>query len=113
MTSLTPESKNGEFRWNFECAQFAASYRPSDCEEKNTGYNDPGNGLIYLDRHLMQCGVRYAITSFKAQLQNGMFRFAYNCCPGTLMYPSADPTMKPIADPTQVAEPSIFFFQLN
>jgi len=106
LTSLTPEKDGNRFRWNYECVQFASSYKSSDCVEQNTGYNDPGFGIFFLDRHLMQCDNSKAITSFRGDTQNGRFRFVYNCCPGTVMYPSAAPTKKPIADPTQ--EPTNF-----
>ena len=100
MTSLSSESKDWRFRWTYECAQFASTYEDVECVEQNTGFNDPGNGLLYLDRHLMQCGNNYAITGFKGETSRGLFRFVYKCCPGTVTYPSTAPTKNPIADPT-------------
>ena len=104
LSEFNPINNNGQFQYNYKCVKFASTYNAlTDCTTKDTGFNDIGNSLIFLDRHRMSCDVGQAITGFKGTSiwPSGRFMFTYTCCKGFVLYPSTAPTLAPVADPTE------------
>jgi hypothetical protein len=87
MTSFVPmtssKSPNQVF-FNYNCALYATTpYNPAtDCRELNTGWNDPGKDMNYLDRHNIECNSDEALVGFNgksnlASPSSPKFRFYY------------------------------------
>ena len=84
------------------------------CEDRYTDFNDPGDGIRYLDRHWAMCRDNEAMRGFEGQTgcrewawwgcRNNGFRFKYVCCSANTFDPTpqpiASPTSNPVADPT-------------
>jgi len=97
---------------DYKCIKYASSYNAlTDCKTQETGFNDIGSELIFLDRHLMQCQEPQALTGFKgtSTWPSGRFMFTYTCCGGNVNYPTLAPTLAPIADVNIYIYISIFF----
>ena len=103
---------NWGVRIDFICRGYnVKNYR---CEDRYTDLNDPGNGIVYLDRHWAMCRDNEALRGFEGQTgcrnwawwgcrENG-FRFKYVCCSANTFDPTplpiASPTSNPISNPT-------------
>jgi len=97
------------FTYNFVCSQYPSVAR-IDCYDDYTWWNDPGNNIIYLDRHNVQCPDNYALKGFEGQTSNcgwycTQFRYHFKCCSAIssepTAFPIAFPTTAPIAKPTE------------
>jgi len=84
---------------DYACIDYNAEYE--DCEVIETGFNDQGNHLMYLDRHNIECPAGKAMTSYDGYSRWGsQIRFATRCCRARALMPTHRPTHHPVADPT-------------
>ena len=62
----TQNFKAPQFFLHFSCALYATvPYNPAtDCRELNTGWNEPGKNMNYLDRHEMKCNSDEGLVGF-------------------------------------------------
>ena len=101
MTAWRP-NQLGNDHWQFiyNCSSFTTTYSQSLCISKNTGYNDPGDNIIYLDRHSVSCGKGMGLVGWNGATDQGpngfRFRFEYKCCAAIIpSIPTATPTFSP------------------
>jgi hypothetical protein len=88
---------------NFICRSYRV--KSYNCQDRFTAYNEEGDGIKYLDRHMAMCALGEAMKGFEGQwgcwkknwwgCQDG-FRWKYTCCSAD----SFDPTRQPVAKPT-------------
>lgn len=112
MTAFRPNSDNpSRLRFTYSCTNYdKGPIKYGSCAWKDTGLNDNGNGLIYLDRHVVSCGTSQGLVAFEGFNSNGQFRLNYKCCDASLGIPTAQPTMEPTFEPTNepVSRPTRF-----
>lgn len=71
--------RNGrKWRYEYDCCKML--YRRT-CHSKSTSFNDD-SGLVYLDRHTVDCGTGYNLVSFYLNRNSGhnKMRYSYRCC---------------------------------
>ena len=95
------------FTYNYVCGYYNVNPNTIQCNDYYTGWNDPGPGntIIYLDRHDVNCPNGAALNGFEGMTSNSRFQYHYRCC--SAMSPS--PTPRPVANPTPVpiAKPTL------
>jgi len=102
MTAWRPNQLDDD-HWQmiYNCSSFTTTYSQSLCISKNTGYNEPGNAIAYLDRHSVSCGKGMGLVGWNgATIDLGSnsyrFRFEYKCCAAIIpSIPTATPTFSP------------------
>jgi|DEB0MinimDraft_4_1074332.scaffolds.fasta_scaffold25755_2 hypothetical protein len=78
---LKNRADDGTMKYAFRCSDLA--HDNNMCYEMITPFNDDGDGnMRYLDRHSVECGEGYALTSFGLERNTNDSRIAYryNCC---------------------------------
>jgi hypothetical protein len=102
MSGFQPEARGNDLNIKYLCAKFAIG--DVQCRDLCTGFNDPGSGVVFLDRHRMQCADNEALKGFRgvSSWPSGRFEFKYTCCSGAIRFPTALPTDAPISNPTHL-----------
>ena len=102
-------SGDGKMHIDYRCVKFRAKYLQVDCVGVGSEYQGPGNSLAYLSNHGIDCPNHYALQGFRGEIRDGLIRVHAMCCPGTVMYPSHNPTPRPSAKPSvsPSAEPTL------
>jgi hypothetical protein len=114
MTAWRPNQlEDDHWQMIYNCSSFTATYSQSLCISKNTGYNEPGNSIAYLDRHSVSCGKGMGLVGWNGVTidlgsNSFLFRFEYKCCAAII--PSI-PTATPTFSPTTSTPTTIDYFE--